>query len=63
MIKTEGMNRRKLRHLLRGARRANTNKSPETHVLVRKDSLQTILLEAYRMGKEDAAKQAAHYTG
>ena len=49
------MSKRQMRHVLRWTRRSNTNKMPETHVLVRKDSLQLIILEAYRMGKEDAS--------
>jgi hypothetical protein len=48
---------RQLRFVMRAARRANTNKSPVTHVTVRKDSLTTIIKEAYAMGKEDARKE------
>lgn len=47
-----------MRRVLRWTKRSNTNPTPETHVLVRKDSLQLIILEAYRMGKED--KDAKH---
>lgn len=52
------MSRREMRRVLRWTKRSNTNPTPETHVLVRKDSLQLIILEAYRMGKED--KDAKH---
>ena len=51
------MDNRQLRFVMRGARRANTNKPTATHVTVRKDSLVTIIKEAYEMGKEDALKR------
>jgi hypothetical protein len=51
------MSARQQRFVLRAARRANTNKSPATHVTVRKDSLITIIKEAYSMGLEDARKE------
>lgn len=51
------MDNRQLKFAMRAARRANTNKSPATHVTVRKDSLITIIKEAYQMGKEDARKE------
>lgn len=54
-METTTMSRRQMRHVLRWTRRSKTNKMPETHVLVRKDSLQLIILEAYRMGKEDVS--------
>lgn len=48
----------KLKFLMRGTRQSNTNKTPLTHVLVRKDSIKRIITEAYNMGKEDAQNEA-----
>lgn len=49
------MDRRQMRFVMRAARKAKPqHKQSPDHVVVRKDSLKKIILEAYEMGREDA---------